>query len=166
MSKTNELARKLVDLDLQIDDLTKMLDEAKAKRKELVEHDLPTAMRAQQLNTFETTVGNRQYKLAIKHKIVGSLSRAPDVDAGLDYLVEKGFSGAANCTISVTVPDDERAEVIEVLADRGDAPKVERKVNHMTLAAFARECISNGDGFDLDKVGLTTLTETTIKETK
>lgn len=157
------LTEELVDLDLTLEALTAQVDALKTRRKEIVEHDMPSAMRAQQVRRkMDVEVGNRGYELTLKNKIVGALSKAPDVDKALEYLEAKGFKGATNATISVSVPDAERDAVVAKLPGN---PKVERKINHNTLAAFARECLSSGEGFDLDIVGLTSLTEVQIKET-
>ena len=163
--QVKRLAEELRDLDLNMEALTAQMEALKTRRKEIVEQELPTAMRAQQVHkSMDTMIGNRAYKLDLRHKIVGSLSRAPDIDAALKYLEEKGFKGASNATISVTVVDEDREDVLDKLNGVDGTPKVERKINHNTLAAFARECLANGDGFDLEKVGLTSLIETTIKE--
>ena len=159
------LASELVDLDLTIEALSAQMEALKNRRKEIVEQELPQAMRSQQVRRkMDVDVGNRGYELALKHKIVGSLSRAPDVDAALDYLASKGFEGAAKADITLKVDDQNRDNVIKALEGFPGTPKVERKVNHNTLAAFARECLSSGEGFDLEKVGLTSLTEVVIKE--
>lgn len=165
MPTANELAAKLADIDNEIGRLTGALKVLSDNRKELVGHDLPEAMREAGLTKFTTMVDNHEYEVKITNKIVGTLSRAEDPDAALDYLAKKGFKGAAQSVVKVTVPDSEREFIIESLAEISDTkPSVERKINHMTLAAFARECFSNGEGFDLDVVGLTALTEATIKE--
>ena len=159
------LASELVELDLTIEALTAQMEALKNRRKEIVEQEMPQAMRAAQVRKkMDIDVGNRGYELTLRNKIVGSLSRAPDVDKALAYLEEKGFKGAAKADITLKVDDHNRECVVKALAEFPGTPKVERKINHNTLAAFARECLANGDGFDLDIVGLTSLTEAQIKE--
>ena len=165
MPSLEELTGQLADLDTAISENEQIIKEQKALRKTLVERDLPNKMREMGVPKATQVVGNRQFDLKITNKIVGSLSRAPDQDKALAYLTDKGFSGAAKATISVTVSDDERDDALASLGPRAKEAKVDRKINHNTLAAFARDCFANGDGFDLDVVGLTSLTEVTIKET-
>ena len=111
---------------------------------------------------MDTMIGNRSYRVAIGHKIVGSLNSAPDIKKALEYLEEKGFAGAKKVKVIYQIEEEDLDNLVE--ANKALTPKVEQSINHNTLAAFARECIRDGKGFDLDVVGLTTLTETTIKE--
>lgn len=160
-----KLAEELVDIDLTLEALNAQVEAIKNRRKEIVEQEMPQAMRAQQVRKkMDIDVGNRGYELALKNKIVGSLSRAPDIDKAIAYLVEKGFTGAAKADVTLKVDDENRQCVVDALKEFPGTPKVERKINHNTLAAFARECLASGEGFDLEIVGLTSLTEAQIKE--
>lgn len=153
-----DLVARAHSLTLQIDDLQGTLKAASKELEELMRLRIPTEMDKVGLPEAGMTVGNRRVRIALDFAAYGSLTKAPDIDAAVEYLEANGFEGGVLTTVSAQFRREAKADA-EALAERikqgGNEAVIEEDVNSSTLRAFVRQRIQEDPDFNAALVGVT-----------
>jgi hypothetical protein len=153
-------AQALID---EIDTLEDTLKLRKAALNAIKLRDLPAAL----ADLGTTSWSGDGLEVSVRVRTAGTINKAPDLEVALTFLRENGFKSGIVSSLETTFPDaqfDTAVAVSEMLhAQFGVTVKVERSVNHMSLAAFANDRIANGLPVDHALLGLSTWREAEIK---
>ena len=106
-------------------------------------------------------------RVAMATKVVGAISRAPDVEKAFALLRQLEFPGAIATTMTVEFgpgEEDLASKIAEMIGETFNREvTLERKIHSSTLAAFGREKLADGTPIDLGMLGLTASIEATVK---
>ena len=147
-------------LEVAVEDLEAQLKAAKASLHALTTTRIPEMM-LNEMSMLETSfmVGNRQWKVAIKDFVAGSL---PKEDAekralAIKWLEAHEGGDLIKTEITITFNREEHARA-KALAERlrkaGFTPQLESSVHASTLKSFALERLRSGAEIDAETLGL------------
>lgn len=147
-------------LEVAVEDLEAQLKAAKASLHALTTTRIPEMM-LNEMSMLETSfmVGNRQWKVAIKDFVAGSL---PKEDAekralAIKWLETHEGGDLIKTEITITFNREEHARA-KALAERlrkaGFTPQLESSVHASTLKSFALERLRSGAEIDAETLGL------------
>lgn len=146
---------KAVALTRQLEELTALSGELTHELQTLTTRTIPDAMTAAGVQNFTTVNG---VKVAIKEFLNGSLPKdAAKRKVALDWLisVDAGSLIRSKVSVELDIGDMEKRSLVHAVLDEVDALYSDQDdVNHMTLQAFARERMANGQPVPLDVLGL------------
>jgi hypothetical protein len=145
-------------LDNQINDLELTMKAAKKELEDLMRLRIPTELDKVGVPEIGAEVNGTRVRVALDFAAYGSLAKAPDLDAAVEYLEANGFEGGVLTTVSAQFRREARADA-EALADKiretGSDAVIEEDVNHSTLRAFVRQKVQEDPDFDAARVGVT-----------
>lgn len=159
------LAVQQLALEQHVEDLELQLKAAKDKLRKVQEMDLPQAMAEVGLTEFKLADGS---KVTIKPFYAASLVEENRAEA-YKWLESHGFSSLMKT--EVTVGFDRGQEAIarraeQVLSEHGFKPILDTSINAMTLRAFVREQIEDGNELPSDLFKVYAGQKATIKVKK
>lgn len=134
-----EKAKEATELESLITDLEDQLKQVKERLRSLTEQEMVSIMADLGLSDFTLDSGE---KLVVSEFYSGSLNRAPDKQAALDWIHEHGGTDLIKTGVNLTFGKSEHnmaLSLIESLKEQGYDPTVDEGVHPQTLAAFARE---------------------------
>lgn len=149
------LAQQAVNLAGSIETAEQFIRAAKSELHQLTNHALPDAMAAAHTKEFMT---ERGYKISINDFVSGSLPKDQEARAkALEWLKTNGAEDLIKNQLKVDFgrgQDNVAHEVLAQLLELGVDYDCERGVNHMSLTAYARERMRNGEPVPLELLGL------------
>lgn len=162
-----EMATELADIDGEVIALEQQLKEVKARKNEIEFGELPEAMNLAGLDEIKLRDGR---KITSKFTVRGSLPKDPEKrHAALEWFRDKGHEDLIKNQITVTLEKGQDNLAGSFVAQMEEAGLfVERKedINHMTLCAFAREQIQNGEDVPVETLGLWSGNQAKVKKGK
>lgn len=126
-----------------------VLADAKKMLKDIVEQKLPDAMRECNLSEIKLADGS---KVSVQQFYSARIGKEREAEA-FAWLKEHGHEDIIKNVISVQFgrgEDNTAVEVSEKLISQGYSPTNKRWVEPMTLKAFAREQVENGNDLPFD----------------
>ena len=158
----SELCTRLLELQKQI---TKCEDNIKNLRNEerlLSENEIPNLMQQSGISSLKLTDGSSvEVKPFYAAKIPVSKT-----DEAFDWLSSNGYGDLIKNQVSLTFgksEDNVANSLVEDLKSKGHNVSQKKKVEPMTLKAFVREQIQNGQKLPMDLFGVYVSNKTTIK---
>jgi len=157
LKSIEQLATHAYELVQLIDTHEAALKAAKAELAELTHKALPDAMAAAGTSSFVTDKG---VKISIKEVVAGTLPKDEQKRReALDWIESHEGKAIIKGTITAEFERGEgnlqkKNETAEALAKLGVPFMESESIHPMTLAAFAREKIKNGEEVPLDLLGL------------
>ena len=158
----SELCTRLLELQKQI---TKCEDNIKNLRNEerlLSENEIPNLMQQSGISSLKLTDGSSvEVKPFYAAKIPVSKT-----DEAFDWLSSHGYGDLIKNQVSLTFgksEDNVANSLVEDLKSKGHNVSQKKKVEPMTLKAFVREQIQNGQKLPMDLFGVYVSNKTTIK---
>lgn len=155
MEQLKKMALEVIQYENSIADLTEVLSAQKKAVRFIKDNALTEIMLELGIDNFEMEDGS---KLKLHNYVAGSLPKGKEErETAVEYLSTEGGEALIKTLISVEfekTQHNEALDLLETIRQLGHDPEIESTVNHMTLAAFGREKLANGEAFDMEKVGL------------
>ena len=158
----SELCTRLLELQKQI---TKCEDNIKNLRNEerlLSENEIPNLMQQSGISSLKLTDGS---SVEVKPFYAAKIP-ASKTDEAFDWLSSNGYGDLIKNQVSLTFgksEDNVANSLVEDLKSKGHNVSQKKKVEPMTLKAFVREQIQNGQKLPMDLFGVYVSNKTTIK---
>jgi hypothetical protein len=152
LDEMSALARALVDADEATKEAELALKHAKEAARILREETIPSAM--QELGVEELKLSTGQ-KITIAQEVYASIP-APMKDEAMNWLEDNGFAGLIKVAVATQYGKGEiesAKELFHELQERGISCKFDESVHPMTLKAFLKEQISNGNNVPMELFG-------------
>lgn len=159
LNDMEHLVNEAVELNKQVDKIKKQLDEKTKELHRVTRGQIPDMMASCGISHFTTSKGLR---VSIKDVIDGSLPKEDEEKrkAALNWLMNHDGSGIISGEIVIPFSKGQHnyKEEIKTALERIAADYFEsEEVHHMSLKAFARERIRNGEEVPLQLLGLRAL---------
>lgn len=152
LTKAAERARDLEEAKQDIESQLSMINKQLQSIKEV---EIPELMAEIGMESFSLSDGTT---IKTKEFVRGSLPKDPiKREKALSWLEANGGEGLIKNDVSMSFDKSEHNRALDIaqtLRDQGFDVAVQSGVNHMTLAAFARERLANGEDLPLDDLGL------------
>lgn len=169
MERLRPLLDEVLLLDRDIETLDETLKEKKARREQLLRHEVPGLMSEIGIAQATIDVGNALVDVRVDVKVFGTLRSAPDQDDAVAYLEENGFEGGVLTRASIDFKEEEMTDEVrrslEGVVAQGYEKDVHfaRELNPSTLRAFVRQAIAENPSFDPSRVGATVVRQAIVK---
>ena len=164
--RLEKFAAEAIALQNEIDTLSETLKAKSGKLAALLKSDILKSMEELGAKLWGSDDGT--VSVAVEAKVAGSLAKAKNKDAALQYLRDNGWTAGIVTELGCVFPDqnyDAATKLATMIAETfGIDVAVERTVNPASLAKWARDRQKVGLPVDLAMVGLTTWREAKIKE--
>lgn len=158
-----ELGKRALALEKQIKGYENDAKRLKKELERMMRYSIPDAFRVAGVSEFGFVHEGGKARMSTGTKVVGSLTRADDKDAAIEYLEANGLKGAIKTKLAMQFDKDEEEEVektVKLLTQTSNRHvDVERGIHPQTLVAFVREKLKEDPTFDYEKVGCTAITE-------
>lgn len=156
-----KMGEALILMDEIIDAVDDRLKTLKKDREIYARFHLPDAMKKVGLHEFGFKMEDgRQPRIINDTAMFGSLGRAEDQQAAVDWLEENGFEGGVLSSVEKKFTEEEREEAEKFAEESGGT--LTRDVKAATLKAFAREALEKGKPVPFETLGLTCVPEAKI----
>lgn len=150
-----KLAEEAVALSLTLEDLEQEKKQVTSRYNQITTKELPEKLAELGMDDFKLANGAT---IKIKDVVAGSLPKDPEAkNAAIAYL--ETIDGASLIKNEISLSFDRGSDnfaknAFALLEENGYEPVADKGVNHMTLQAFVREKLRNGDDIDVDKLGI------------
>lgn len=147
-----QLARALVDADVEVDKADQALKDAKEAARMLREETIPSAMQEMGLEEVKLNTGQ---KISIKQEVYASIPAA-NKNQAYDWLNEHGFGGLIKMEVATQFAKGEQENAVtllKTLQNMGLQPTLDQNVHAQTLKAFLKEQLARGTNIPLDLFG-------------
>lgn len=147
------LADQLRGADLEVEQQTESLKQAKERQRHIAEVALPELMDEMGMETFTTSSG---LKATVKTSVHASIPKTRLAEA-MTWLDKKGHGGMIKATVTVGFARDEQDEaksLVNDLQEDGFAPKLAEGVHPSTLKAWAKKRLEAGEEIDIELFGV------------
>lgn len=155
INKVKALAAELESLEEKIDGLSETLKSVQARKREILEGDLPEEMAALGLETFKLDTG---FKIEIKEVVAGSLPKDPvERQRAFDLIRQYEADGLIKNEMSLLFErgqDNEAKSLLQDLIEEGYNVSLTENIHPQTLAAFVRERLSKGEDVNYKALGV------------
>lgn len=144
---------KLVDLEVQISELTSKLSTLQAEARQLSEKTIPDLMDVVGVKMLKLS---NDKKLEVVPVVSGSIGKGKAEEA-FAWLRNNGYGDLIKRNVSVEFGkgDDEKATRLKALIEQaGYSTKDKSDVHHMTLVAWAKEQLGKGVKIPLETLGI------------
>jgi hypothetical protein len=144
---------KLVNLELEIAELTSKLSTLQAEARNLSERTIPDMMDVVGIKMLKLS---NEKKLEVVPVVSGSIGKGK-ADEAFAWLRNNGYGDLIKRNVSVEFGkgDDEKASKLKSLIEQaGYTTKDKSDVHHMTLIAWAKEQMSKGVKIPLETLGI------------
>ena len=147
-----------------IEDLEGQLKEAKAAYRELTLKKMPELLDESGVDSF--TMDGFVFRVGDRFEGTLPTDEIKRHNA-ITYLEEHGGEGLVNAVISLTFPKAEREEARRIAeriqGELGVRPELKEDVHHMSLKAFIRQRIEEGDDIDPEQLGVQHMREVKMR---
>ena len=157
LKSLEELINQAAEISRTVEELEQAVKKHKEELTKLTHAAIPDAMSAAGTTSFTTTAG---VKVSIKEVLAGTLPKEePKRTAALRWLEDHGGKDIIKSTLTAEFEKgggnlEKKNRAAEALADMGVVFIDAETVHPMTLAAFARERLKNGEEVPLEDLGL------------
>jgi hypothetical protein len=148
----SDLAREALRVEREIEDLEIVLKERKATLAEMLDFRLPEALREINMVKFEMTDGSL---IEVKQFYSASIPADRRGEA-YEWLRQHGYDDIIKNTVSVQFGrgEDQQAEkLLNLVREEGLIPDQAQKIEPMTLKAWVREMVEQGNEFPTELFG-------------
>lgn len=162
LANISHLARRLIAEQLAIETLETQLKAAKARKNAIEETELPEAMALAGMTSFTLQSGR---KVEVKEIVAGSIPEDKRVGA-LQWLRSNGHGGIIKNHISVALAAGQDAiapKIVKAMEKLGLKVEQKETVHPMSLQAWARELLRNGEPVPVETLGIYVGTRATVK---
>jgi hypothetical protein len=152
LSTLTGFAEAIIKQDAFVKELDERLKEEKKKLLKMTDEDLPALMT--EANSMEFTLLDGS-KVTIKPQYGGSI-KVDNRPAAYEWLREHGHDDIIKNTVSCQFGrgEDDLASSFKAFAEKeGYVPNQTEKIEPMSLRAFVKERVENGDEFPMDLFG-------------
>lgn len=152
LDEMSALARALIDADAAIADAEEALKDTKEQARMLREETIPSAMQELGVEELKLSTGR---KITIGQEVYASIPAASK-HAAMEWLEHNGFAGLIKVAVQTQYGKGEiesAKQLFNELNSRGINCKFDESVHPMTLKAFLKEQISNGNNVPLELFG-------------
>ena len=152
LSAVSILARKMRDMEQEIDDTEKALSSLKKQYLKLTDEELPAALEELGIAEMKLDDGSK-IKLT---QIYGASIPVERREEAFAWLRENGYDDIIKNTVACSFgrgEDDKAAKFTDSIRRMGLAPDTKTEVHAMTLKAFVRERVETGDELPMDLFG-------------
>lgn len=152
LSAVSILARKMRDMEQEIDDAEKVLSSLKKQYLKLTDEELPAALEELGIAEMKLDDGSK-IKLT---QIYGASIPVERREEAFSWLRENGYDDIIKNTVACSFgrgEDDKAAKFTDSIRRMGLAPDTKTEVHAMTLKAFVRERVETGDELPMDLFG-------------
>lgn len=158
----SELCTRLLELQKQITRCEENIKNLRSEERLLSENEIPNLMQQAGISSLKLIDGSSvSFKPEYYAKIPVSKT-----DEAFDWLSSNGYGDLIKNQVSLTFgksEDNVANSVVEDLKNKGHNVSQKKKVEPMTLKAFVREQIQNGQNLPMDLFGVYVSNKTTIK---
>jgi uncharacterized protein YeeX (DUF496 family) len=161
----SRLAQKAADLEREIADVEQKLKDKKKALYKITDEQLPEALEEMNLQKFTLTDGS---EISVKPIYAASIPKDRR-DEAFQWLRDHEFGDLVKNNVTVTFgrgEDDTAKDFIGLCGEQGFVPSQIEKVEPMTLKAWLRERVEEGDPIPLDLFGAFISQRATIKRSK
>ena len=161
----SRLAQKAADLEREIADVEQKLKDKKNALYKITDEQLPEALEEMNLQKFTLTDGS---EISVKPIYAASIPKDRR-DEAFQWLRDHEFGDLVKNNVTVTFgrgEDDTAKDFIGLCGEQGFVPSQIEKVEPMTLKAWLRERVEEGDPIPLDLFGAFISQRATIKRSK
>ena len=161
----SRLAQKAADLEREIADVEQKLKDKKKALYKITDEQLPEALEEMNLQKFTLTDGS---EISVKPIYAASIPKDRR-DEAFQWLRDHEFGDLVKNNVTVTFgrgEDDTAKDFIGLCGEQGFVPSQIEKVEPMTLKAWLRERVEEGDPIPLDLFGAFISQRATIKRRK
>ena len=161
----SRLAQEAADLEREIADVEQKLKDKKKALYKITDERLPEALEEMNLQKFTLTDGS---EISVKPIYAASIPKDRR-DEAFQWLRDHEFGDLVKNNVTVTFgrgEDDTAKDFIGFCGERGFVPSQIEKVEPMTLKAWLRERVEEGDPIPLDLFGAFISQRATIKRSK
>lgn len=162
LSSVGALAKRAKELEKEIDDLAKVLDERKEQQRKLLEEAIPAKLEELGMKKFTMSDGSQ---IDVKPFYSASIKVENRAQA-FEWLRQHGFDDIIKNTVSVRFGRHEDRlcnELINFLRSKNYPVDQEQKIESQTLKAWVRERVERGEAFPQDLFGAYIGQKATIK---
>ena len=152
LTGVGELAKEALRLEREIEDLESVVKERKAALNEMLEFRIPEALREINMVKFEMADGSL---IEVKQFYAASIPADRKGEA-YEWLRQHGYDDIIKNTVSVQFGrgEDKQAEgLLDLVRKEGLIPDQAEKVEPMTLKAWVREMVEQGNEFPTELFG-------------
>ena len=158
----SELCARLLELQKQITRCEENIKNLRSEERLLSENEIPNLMQQAGISSLKLIDGSSvSFKPEYYAKIPVSKT-----DEAFDWLSSNGYGDLIKNQVSLTFgksEDNVANSLVEDLKSKGHNVSQKKKVEPMTLKAFVREQIQNGQKLPMDLFGVYVSNKTTIK---
>lgn len=158
----SELCTRLLELQKQITRCEENIKNLRSEERLLSENEIPNLMQQAGISSLKLIDGSSvSFKPEYYAKIPVSKT-----DEAFDWLSSNGYGDLIKNQVSLTFgksEDNVANSLVEDLKSKGHNVSQKKKVEPMTLKAFVREQIQNGQKLPMDLFGVYVSNKTTIK---
>ena len=161
----SRLAQEAADLEREIADVEQKLKDKKKALYKITDERLPEALEEMNLQKFTLTDGS---EISVKPIYAASIPKDRR-DEAFQWLRDHEFGDLVKNNVTVTFgrgEDDTAKDFIGFCGEQGFVPSQIEKVEPMTLKAWLRERVEEGDPIPLDLFGAFISQRATIKRSK
>ena len=161
----SRLAQEAAELEQEIASVEKKLKEKKKALYKITDERLPEALEEMNLQKFTLTDGS---EISVKPIYAASIPKDRR-DEAFQWLRDHEFGDLVKNNVTVTFgrgEDDTAKDFIGLCGEQGFVPSQIEKVEPMTLKAWLRERVEEGDPIPLDLFGAFISQRATIKRSK
>jgi hypothetical protein len=161
----SRLAQEAADLEREIADVEQKLKDKKKALYKITDEQLPEALEEMNLQKFTLTDGS---EISVKPIYAASIPKDRR-DEAFQWLRDHEFGDLVKNNVTVTFgrgEDDTAKDFIGLCGEQGFVPSQIEKVEPMTLKAWLRERVEEGDPIPLDLFGAFISQRATIKRRK
>ena len=161
----SRLANEAAELEQEIASVEKKLKEKKKALYKITDERLPEALEEMNLQKFTLTDGS---EISVKPIYAASIPKDRR-DEAFQWLRDHEFGDLVKNNVTVTFgrgEDETAKDFIGFCGERGFVPSQIEKVESMTLKAWLRERVEEGDPIPLDLFGAFISQRATIKRSK